>query len=716
VLVLELLQLNTAYARNTPYFLYSRRSHMASNTSRPEGIRKIGSTTVDLENRVSVLDYFNIDRGVATFRGIEGGDGITVSLVDADGREGTDGQIIRIVGSGSGGSGGNGAIWFANAGVPGGNLGATNDMYLNTTNGDVYHKEAGVWVLKMNIKGTTGAQGPAGANGAQGIDGASAYDIAVDNGFVGTQSQWLVSLTGPAGATGPQGPAGATGPQGPQGPQGPTGATGPQGPQGPAGADGADGTSFEVKGSRDTVGELPTTGNTNGDAWLVGGDLYVWNDTQFDNAGPLQGPVGPQGPAGATGAAGATGPQGPAGTNGIDGESAYEIAVANGFVGTEAAWLASLKGATGDTGATGATGATGPQGPAGATGATGPAGAKGDTGAGVPTGGTTGQILSKVNATDYNTTWIDAPTGGSGSTFASTDGTTIDFSGAGTTASPLTAEVKISGTAGNALVQNSNGLFVPTVTPGITSVTSTDTATIDFSGAGTSASSLTADVKRSTLVANNRITAQTDGLHVAPVAVQKAGSVITANPSAINFTGSNITVTDVSGVSTVSVAAASIPVQDEGTQVVAAPTAINFVGAGVTATNSGGVATVTIPGGSGGQVAVFYQFRINFLGSNAPGSVAELPTGWSLVSISAGTVTIDYPSSLGLPAYHTFYGLVSTSGTVYQSRPATAALEMEYDINVPGRFNINQLTQSVVGGTSGETGHTYVRMAFYLAV
>lgn len=36
---------------------------------------------------------------------------------------------------------------------------------------------------------------------------------------------------------------------------------------------------------------------------------------------------------------------------GVDGESAYEVAVANGFVGTEAAWLLSLKGADGSAGA-----------------------------------------------------------------------------------------------------------------------------------------------------------------------------------------------------------------------------------------------------------------------------------------------------------------------------------------------------------------------------
>ena len=44
----------------------------------------------------------------------------------------------------------------------------------------------------------------------------------------------------------------------------------------------------------------------------------------------------------------------------------------------------------------------------------------------------------------------------------------------------------------------------------------------------------------------------------------------------------------------------AVPVQDEGTTVVASPTAINFVGAGVNVTNSGGVATVDVPGGGGG--------------------------------------------------------------------------------------------------------------------
>ena len=67
--------------------------------------------------------------------------------------------------------------------------------------------------------------------GPEGPQGQSAYDVAVANGFIGTEVDWLTSLIGsqgPAGATGPQGPQG---PQGVQGPQGLTGDTGPQGPR-----------------------------------------------------------------------------------------------------------------------------------------------------------------------------------------------------------------------------------------------------------------------------------------------------------------------------------------------------------------------------------------------------------------------------------------------------------------------------------------------------
>lgn len=48
-------------------------------------------------------------------------------------------------------------------------------------------------------------------------DGKSAYEIAVEKGYSGTEEEWLISLKGDKGDTGA---TGATGPQGPTGPSG----------------------------------------------------------------------------------------------------------------------------------------------------------------------------------------------------------------------------------------------------------------------------------------------------------------------------------------------------------------------------------------------------------------------------------------------------------------------------------------------------------------
>lgn len=42
------------------------------------------------------------------------------------------------------------------SGVPSNTLGKNQDWYLNTDNGDVYYKEAGVYSMKINVKGSQG--------------------------------------------------------------------------------------------------------------------------------------------------------------------------------------------------------------------------------------------------------------------------------------------------------------------------------------------------------------------------------------------------------------------------------------------------------------------------------------------------------------------------------------------------------------------------------
>lgn len=147
-----------------------------------------------------------------------------------------------------------------------------------------------------------------------GADGKSAYQIAQDNGYTGTETEWLESLHGATGATG---------------------ATGVDG------QDGANGLSaYELAVQQGYSGDLTS--------WLA--SLH-----------------GADGQDGVDGTNGTNGTDGADGQDGADGKSAYQIAVDNGFVGNESAWLASLVGATGAKGDKGDTGDAGQDGADGTT-------------------------------------------------------------------------------------------------------------------------------------------------------------------------------------------------------------------------------------------------------------------------------------------------------------------------------------------------------------
>ena len=181
------------------------------------------------------------------------------------------------------------------------------------------------------------------------------------------------------------------------------------------------------------IGSKWFNGTANPDVNIgVGGDYYLNTVTgdafqKSDNGawvlvvnikGPqgiqgLQGIQGGQGPIGLTGAQGIPGPIGPAGLTwkgpynasisyvsddavGYNGASYFCIAPTTGNIPTnETYWaLMASQGAKGDTGI---------------------------AGVGVPIGGTAGQVLSKVDGTDYNAQWVNQPLGAGDMTKATYD-------------------------------------------------------------------------------------------------------------------------------------------------------------------------------------------------------------------------------------------------------------------------------------------------------
>ena len=153
--------------------------------------------------------------------------------------------------------------------------------------------------------------------------GKSAYEIAAEADFEGTEDEWLESLKGEPGEKG------------------------------------KDGEGLHIGGTADSLAELPGSAEE-GAIWLAGGHLYSWDGEDWLDQGAL---------AGIPGTPGADGTPGTPGMPGADGKSAYEIAADEGFAGTEEEWLASLKGEPGEPGKDGADGKDGKDGKDGEDGA-----------------------------------------------------------------------------------------------------------------------------------------------------------------------------------------------------------------------------------------------------------------------------------------------------------------------------------------------------------
>ena len=98
--------------------------------------------------------------------------------------------------------------------------------------------KSGVVITIVDADGETSATLHNGANGEKGTDGKSAYQIAVEQGYQGSESDWLSSLKGDKGDTGERGEKGDTGLQGERGEKGETGQQGEQGPMGEKGEKG----------------------------------------------------------------------------------------------------------------------------------------------------------------------------------------------------------------------------------------------------------------------------------------------------------------------------------------------------------------------------------------------------------------------------------------------------------------------------------------------
>lgn len=154
--------------------------------------------------------------------GVSGADGITPHIGD------NGNWFIGETDTNKPSQGTNGVNGNDGVGVTKSEVNTSGELVITYSNGD-----------STNLGKIVGKDGLDGTNGQNGL---SAYEIAKNGGFIGTEEEWLKSLKGADGAKGEQGE------QGIQGAQGIQGEKGDQGIQGEKGKDGIDGKT-PVKGT-----------------------------------------------------------------------------------------------------------------------------------------------------------------------------------------------------------------------------------------------------------------------------------------------------------------------------------------------------------------------------------------------------------------------------------------------------------------------------------
>ena len=165
----------------------------------------------------------------------------------------------------------------------------------------VTETETGATISVTDATGTTtaelhnGEKGDKGDTGSRGADGKSAYEVALQKGFAGTEADWLTSLKGQKGDTGAPGAKGEPGEKGERGEKGEAGETGEKGEKGDTGTpgkdgvngtdgkDGADGYSPTVTVTETSTGATITATDKNGTTTATikngtSGEAVSWGD------------------------------------------------------------------------------------------------------------------------------------------------------------------------------------------------------------------------------------------------------------------------------------------------------------------------------------------------------------------------------------------------------------------------------------------------------
>ena len=263
-------------------------------------------------------------------------------------------------------------------------------------------------------------------------------------------------------------------------------------------------------------------------------------------------------------------------------------------------------------------------------------------------------------------------------------------------------------TDGQALVwDNSNSYWTPGTVGGALTIQdegsslSTAGTTLNFVGAGVTASG-TGATKTITI---------SGGGGGSSLTVQDEGSALSTAATTLNFVGAGVTASGTGATKTITISGgggggSSLSVKDEGSALSTAATTLNFVGAGVTASGTGAEKTITIAGGgAGGTTPLGGAFQVGTGNGSTTTFTSPLNTNIAnnlIVSVDGimQRPTTDYTVS----GTTVTFGTAPPAGTAVMVRSFQGAMSTKSDFTVQNftANGSNTVYKLVEGVTSGD--------------